>query len=54
MKPPLRVIFKGLAQTDIAQAILDAVESHEAFEMPIWLRRVYDELKKQQKEREGD
>ena len=54
MKPSLRVIFKGLAQTDIAQAILDAVENHPGWEMSPELKWVYDELKKQQKEREGD
>ena len=34
-------------KTDIGQAIIAAVEAHKDFEMPIWLKRIYDELKKQ-------
>ena len=52
MKPPLRVVFKGLAQTDIAQAIIDYVENHKGARRPLWLQGIFRELKKQQKERE--
>ena len=50
---PKRIKVKvPLVHTDIGQAIIDAVEKHRDWEMPIWLKRIYDELKKQ-RGREG-
>ena len=38
-----------LVQTDIGQAIIDAVEKRRYRRMPIWLKRVFEELDKQRK-----
>ena len=47
---PKRIKVKvPLVQTDIGQAIIDAVENREGWEMPIWLKRVFEELEKQRK-----
>ena len=33
--------------TDVGQAIIDVVEEHPYWEMPIYLKRIYDKLKEQ-------
>ena len=33
---------------DLAKAIIDAVEEHKGHRIPIWLWRIYKQLKKQE------
>ena len=40
--------------TDVGQAIIDAVEDHPYWEMPIYLKRIYDKLKEQRNDRNQD
>ncbi|KKL27431.1 hypothetical protein LCGC14_2385220 [marine sediment metagenome] len=48
---PKRIKVKvPLAHTDIGQAITAAVKKYRFHRMPIWLKRINDELDKQRKE----